>query len=56
MRSTTRLCEWRRWFAWHPVLILTDDDRRMWVWLETVERFSRQHYGHHHTYRLPVDG
>lgn len=28
------ICEWRRWFAWHPIKI----NGKEVVWLETVER------------------
>lgn len=30
-------CEWRKWFAWHPVRVRTfRDGAQKWVWLETV--------------------
>ena len=30
--------EWHRWFAWRPVVVVTEDGSENWVWLEIVER------------------
>tara|TARA_R110002020_G_scaffold76886_1_gene194499 strand:+ start:1002 stop:1247 length:246 start_codon:yes stop_codon:yes gene_type:complete len=29
--------KWERWFAWRPI-ILTEEDQKYFLWLETVER------------------
>ena len=33
--------QWRRWFAWYPVLT----EKKEWVWLEYVERQEYASYG-----------
>lgn len=49
--KTTPRHEWRRWFAWRPVM-LTDNTGRI-VWLEHVERWYGPHSFVPEQYRLP---
>jgi len=49
--------EWKRWFAWYPVMMATANNSAHWVWLEFVERkWSTDAYGYgvkKRRYRLP---
>jgi len=34
---------WHKWFAWHPVYLMSEGEVRTRVWLEVVERIGYYH-------------
>lgn len=37
--------DWHLWWAWHPVVIhVTQDQRKVYAWLQTVQRKGTYHY------------
>jgi len=61
---TSEKVKWRKWFAWHPVIIFTDRTgystcKHWWAWLEWVERrgsYFRCYWGWVYEYRSKEGG
>ena len=37
-KDYSKLQQWHRWFAWHPVKVRSLNEKPYCIWLETVER------------------